>query len=636
MHRFRAPLLAICLLAPAAVNAGTAVPSFQWAAQPLAPTGQSSAHGLAMDHSGNMFVCGTFTDTLTLSTGTLLAIGPNPPGNPDVFLVKYATDGTVLWARSGGNSTQGTNEVGYAVAVDPSGNSYMTGEYSGASPTSFGGIEIAVTGGGTFAVKYDQSGTVQWAKSLSTAGVGNGIATSGSSLVYVFMGGFPTSSVFKLNASDGTVADTWNFNGFLPDQVMKLSVDGSGNVIISGSFMGTVDFDPGGGTSNLVSDGFTDGFIAKYTSSGGLLWARKLTSTGADAVKNHALSAGGDVYLSGVVEAAGTMDVAAANAGEVVGRLDSDGNGLWLRNATSLLPGPTLVDLYADGIGVDGSGDYYIFGVGLPNGGDIGTFTIPGVNHFHIVRYSSAGAVVYAKFATSATSILQPRAIAVYGSDLYNVVGGMVGETVFDTFTLSDINGSPRQAAFSAQVGDVTSPVLASLATAEATPDVVRLRWYVTGLEGAAFVERRRGDEEWVVLGEAVRGGTDYLVYEDYDVAPGERLTYRLQWHEGGAELYSDPVRITVPHAIGRIALAAAPNPASGAFDALISLPGSGEAALAMHDLLGRQVMERHIDASAAGHMIVRVGTTGLPAGLYWLSLRHGGVEARTRVSVVR
>ena len=85
MRRFPASLIALCLLVAPAAHAQ--VPSFQWASQPLIGTGQSSAHGLAMDHSGNMLVCGTFTDTLTLSTGTVLATGPNAPGNTDVFLV---------------------------------------------------------------------------------------------------------------------------------------------------------------------------------------------------------------------------------------------------------------------------------------------------------------------------------------------------------------------------------------------------------------------------------------------------------------------------------------------------------------------------------------------------------------------
>lgn len=635
MLRLSASLLACCLFVSSPAHAGSPLPQFLWAVQPLIGTGQSSAYGLTMDFSGNMFVCGQFTDTLNLSTGALLATGPNPPGNTEVFLVKYATNGSVLWARGGGNDTQGSNDAGHAVAVDPTGSAYVTGEYSGASPTSFGGIQIDDTGGGTFAVKYDPSGTVQWAKSVSTTGFGTGVAVGGTSNVYVFVAGSPTSSLKRLDAANGNELDSWNFDGLFPDLNLKVSTDVSGNVIITGSFMGTVDFDPGGGTSNLVADGTTDGFIAKYTSTGTLLWARKLTSSGADNVKSHALSAAGEVYVSGNLEAAGAIDAATANAGEVVGRIGADGTAAWLRNPTSDFFG-TPLDVYADGIGVDEIGDYYIFGVGLPNGGNIGTFPIPAVNHFHIVRYSAAGAVVYAKFVTAGTSVVLPRAIGVFGTDLYNVVGGMSGETVFDTFTLSDINGFPRQAVFSAQVGDVTSPVLASLATAEATPERVRITWYVTGLDGAAFVERQRMDEEWVVLGEVSRDGADYVGYEDYDVAPGERMNYRLLWYEGGEMFRSGPVTVTVPQRVEGLALAVGPNPANGTVDALISVPGAGEAALAMHDIQGRQVIERRVEASAAGRLTVRLSTADLPTGLYWLTLRHAGGVATARVSVVR
>lgn len=635
MPRPLATSLAICLLVASSARAGTTVPQFQWAVQPLVGTGQSSSHGLVMDHSGNMIVCGTFTDTLNLSTGALRATGNTVPGNTEAFLVKYGTDGAVLWARHGGNATLNSNEVGYAVAVDPTGNVYVTGEYSGDTPTSFGGIEIDDTGGGAFAVKYDPSGTIQWATSLATTGVGNGIATSGAGVLYVFIGGFPTSSVKKLNTADGSVVSTWDFTGLVPDQGMKLTVDGSGNVIISGWFIGTVDFDPGVGVSNLVGDLGGDGFIAKYGPTGALLWARKLSSSGSDAVKNHALSAGGDVYFCGALESAGGIDVASADGGQVVGRLDPDGNALWLRNTTADYSG-TPIDLYADGIGVDGTGDYYIFGVGLPGLGTIGSFTIPLENHFHIVRYSAAGAVVYAKFVTAGTTTVLPRAIAVYGNDLYNVVGGMVAQCVFDSFTLPDINGHPREAAFSAQVGDVTSPVLASLAIVEAAPGRVRIVWHVSGLEGIARVERRRGSDEWILLGEASRGGQGEVGYEDLDVAPGDRLAYRLVWWEGGIELRSDPVSIVVPGSVSRLELAAAPNPAGDAFDARIALPAAGEATLAMHDLQGRVVRSRAVRAGAAGHMVVRFESAGLPAGLYWLSLRHSGGIARTRVSIVR
>ncbi len=637
MPRLRASLLAICLLVSSPGHAGAPLPLFQWAVQPLAPTGSSSAWGVTLDHSGNSFVCGTFTDTLTLTTGTLRATGDTPAGNTDVFLVKYGPNGDALWARNGGNSTVGSLESGYGVAVDPSGNVYMTGEYGGAAPTSFSGITIAASGGGTFAVKYDSLGAIQWATSLASFEAGFGIATSGSSLVYV-VGGGASSSIRMLNAATGAVLDTWSFAGLVQYPDMKISVDGAGNVIFSGFFYtGTVDFDPGPGTSNLTPDVNGDGFMAKYTAMGTLLWALKLTSSGQDAIKSHALAANGDIYFSGAVEAAATIDTVAAAAGQVVGKINSDGRALWMRVKTFQFLGSDY-DLYADRIGVDNTGDYYITGTGLALGGGTigGTYTIPGTNHFHIVRYDPAGAVTYAKFVTAGSSFVTPRALAIHGPDLYHVVGQFAGDATFDSHVLTDINNIPRPSFFIAQVGDVTTPVLASLATAEATPDRVRLRWYVSGLEGAAFVERRRGEDEWMVLGEANRNGPDYVGYEDHDVAPGDRLTYRLQWHEGGQALHSDPVSITVPRLIERLALAAAPNPANGALDALIAVPASGEATLAMHDILGRQVMERRVEADAAGRMVVRLGTSDLPAGLYWLSLRHGGHTARTRVSIVR
>lgn len=632
MRLFRVSWIAMLLISPAAVRAQ--VPLFQWAAEPEVATGNSIAYGVALDASGNSIVCGMFLDTLTLSTGAIRATGNTIPNNADVFVVKYSPSGAVVWGRNGGNASLGSLESGYGVAVDASANIYVTGEYGGSTPTSFGGIQIAASGGGAFVVKYDPDGTVLWAKSVTTSAYGIAIATSGASNVYVLVGGVPTE-IKKLDASNGAVLDTWSFPGLSPDPDMHITADASGNVVFSGTFFNTVDFDPGAGVSNLVGDVNGDGFIARYDGSGALLWARQLSGGGRESIRNHAVDATGGIYFSGGMDGTATIDTVTAGSGTVAGKLNSSGRALWMRNLTSQFLGSDLT-LGVERIGVDGTGDYYITGIGLAGGGTIGTFTIPPGQHFHVVRYDPAGAVVYAKFVPVSSGFILPRGFAVHGADLYQVVGDMSDEGTFDTFTLPDINGPTRQAPFIGVVGDVTSPVLASLATAEATPDRVRITWYVTGLEGNARVERRRGADEWLLIGEAVRSGPDYLVYEDRDVAPGERLTYRLVWVEGGVELHSDPVQIVVPSGIGRLELAAAPNPANGLIDARIALPVAGDATLALHDILGREVMTRNVRADAAGRMIVRLGTADLPAGLYWLSLRQGGAAARTRVSVVR
>src|SRR5688572_30408922 len=64
------------------------------------------------------------------------------------------------------------------------------------------------------------------------------------------------------------------------DFIQSIYTDASGNVYISGSFKGTVDFDPGTGVANLVATGTSsDAFFAKYDNSGNLLGAFRLSGS---------------------------------------------------------------------------------------------------------------------------------------------------------------------------------------------------------------------------------------------------------------------------------------------------------------------------------------------------------------------
>jgi hypothetical protein len=105
------------------------------------------------------------------------------------------------------------------VAADASGNVIVTGFFEGAA--DFGGDTLICAGGeDIFVAKYDASGAHQWSQRLgSTAG----------------------------------------------DQGLAVAVDGSGDVIVTGRFEGTVDF--GGG--DLTSAGGSDIFVAKYSDAVG-------------------------------------------------------------------------------------------------------------------------------------------------------------------------------------------------------------------------------------------------------------------------------------------------------------------------------------------------------------------------------
>src|SRR5205085_2835296 len=62
-----------------------------------------------------------------------------------------------------------------------------------------------------------------------------------------------------------------------------VTTDALGNLFVTGYFYGTSDFDPGAGVTNLTSAGGEDIFIAKYDASGILLWAKRIGGTGDDA-----------------------------------------------------------------------------------------------------------------------------------------------------------------------------------------------------------------------------------------------------------------------------------------------------------------------------------------------------------------
>src|SRR5438876_93068 len=68
----------------------------------------------------------------------------------------------------------------------------------------------------------------------------------------------------------------FTFGGPNIDSGYQTRVDGDGNVIVAGIFSTTADFDPSpSSTFNLRSNGQSDGFVAKYSEDGKLIWARQ-------------------------------------------------------------------------------------------------------------------------------------------------------------------------------------------------------------------------------------------------------------------------------------------------------------------------------------------------------------------------
>ncbi len=99
-------------------------------------TGFDEGSGIAIDASGNSYLTGRFQGTATFGTTTLVSAGSS-----DVFLAKVGPDGNYLWALRGGG---GSFDEGFGIAVDPSGNSYLTGRYFGSA--TFGTATLVSAG----------------------------------------------------------------------------------------------------------------------------------------------------------------------------------------------------------------------------------------------------------------------------------------------------------------------------------------------------------------------------------------------------------------------------------------------------------------------------------------------------------
>ena len=130
----------------------------------------ASVSGIAIDASGNLILCGSFTDTFIIHTDTLIDVTPvGPPGYVNSFVVKTDSTGAAVWAKKmlGYNSAR-------TVTVDAAGSVYVLGYFDECWLGNYmvAGNDTLHTAGGydTYLVKYSNSGNALWAASAGGTG----------------------------------------------------------------------------------------------------------------------------------------------------------------------------------------------------------------------------------------------------------------------------------------------------------------------------------------------------------------------------------------------------------------------------------------------------------------------------------
>jgi hypothetical protein len=332
-------LLVLLLLCTTFIFAQSDV--WQWVEQ-AGGIGNDYGRSITIDSSGNSYITGYFYGTASFGSTTLTTTGS---GAVDIFVAKLDSSGNWLWAKQAGGNNW---DVGFGIATDSSGNSYVTGFF--AESASFGSTTLTSSGGeDIFVAKLDSSGNWLWAKQAGGTGldIGYGIATDSSGNSYV-TGFFAESASFgstTLTSSGGEdifvakldSSGNWLWakqaGGTSPDYGWGIAIDSSENSYVTGYFEGTASF----GTTNLTSSGVQDIFIAKLDSSGNWLWVKQAGGNNWDVGFGIATDSSGNSYITGLfAEFASFGSTTLTSSGQddiFVAKLDNNGNWLWVKQA---------------------------------------------------------------------------------------------------------------------------------------------------------------------------------------------------------------------------------------------------------------------------------------------------------------
>ncbi|GAF70503.1 unnamed protein product, partial [marine sediment metagenome] len=335
---------------------------WQWAKR-AGGTGYDIGNSVSVDGNGNTYITGGFDDAVDFGSYSLTS-----QGGLDVFIAKLNSNGDWQWAkRAGGTSS----DEGVGVSVDINGNTYITGYFKGT--VDFGSYSLTSQGSfDVFIAKLNSNGDWQWAKRAGGTGSdrGDSISVDGNGNIYITGGFDNTLDVFiaKLD-TNGDWQWTKIAGGIDDDYGYGVSVDINGNTYITGDFYDTVDF----GTYSLTSQGSWDVFIAKLDTNGDWQWAKRAGGTGSDRGYGVSVDINGNTYITGHFKNTvdfGSYSLTSQGGLDVfIAKLNSNGDWQWAKRA-----GGTGYDI-GNSVSVDINGNTYITG-GFDDAADFGTYSL--------------------------------------------------------------------------------------------------------------------------------------------------------------------------------------------------------------------------------------------------------------------
>ncbi len=283
--------------------------------------------GLAIDAAGSIYITGITESTNFPTVNPVQAqcascAGANPDYDAVVAKLNPAGSALVYSTYLGGSS----NDYGNGIAADAAGNAYIAGSTTSTDfPTTANAFETTASGfGDAFVTKLSATGTLSYSTYLHIA-LGQSIAVDGSGNAYVTgatSNGFPTANALQPSSGGGTDAFVTKLNptgtalvystflgGSAEDGGRGIAVDAAGNAYVTG-FTKSTNFPTsqplqaasGGGTCGTGTQTYNcpDAFVAKLNPAGSaLVYSTYFGGSDQDFGNSIAVDSEGGAYLTG-------------------------------------------------------------------------------------------------------------------------------------------------------------------------------------------------------------------------------------------------------------------------------------------------------------------------------------------------
>lgn len=225
----------------------------------LASKEYSAGRGITVGIQGDVYISGVYKDEISLDNNAQFQ--RENRGKSDIVLIKVSASGETTWMRTIGGAGE---DLAFRIKSDHEDNLFLTGSFERVLAFEENSDTHTLESAGKedmFLAKFDRDGKIVW--SIQSGG---------------------TQS----------------------DQGVGLTIDTQGYIYVSGFFEGTAFFGKQRQTT-LTSNGQLDVYVAKYTPTGELVWARSLGGAKKDIAPGIAVNGKGEVYITGVTRGPGAF-----------------------------------------------------------------------------------------------------------------------------------------------------------------------------------------------------------------------------------------------------------------------------------------------------------------------------------------